>query len=86
MVREAKISEMAKSALKMEYEPEVDILTIYLEVQKLMGSPLGPVHGPAKPGEQRRSVLDSTLAQTELGWQPRVSLAQGLAQTAASFR
>lgn len=31
MAREAKISEMAKSALKMEYEPEVDVLTIYLQ-------------------------------------------------------
>ena len=31
MVREATISEMAKSALKMEYEPEVDVLTIYLQ-------------------------------------------------------
>ena len=31
MVREAKISEMAKSDLKMQYEPEVDVLTIYLQ-------------------------------------------------------
>ena len=31
MVREAKIQEMAKNALKMEYEPEVDVLTIYLQ-------------------------------------------------------
>ena len=65
---------------------ETDILTIYLKLQELMDSPLKPVHGPGKPGEQRRSVLDSTRAQTELGWQPRVSLAQGLAQTAAAFR
>ncbi len=65
---------------------ETDILTIYLKLQELMGSPLGPVHGPAKPGEQRRSALDSTLAGVELGWQPRVSLAEGLAQTAAAFR
>jgi UDP-glucose 4-epimerase len=65
---------------------ETDILTVYLKLQEFLGSPLGPVHGPAKPGEQRRSVLDSTLAQTELGWQPRVSLTQGLAQTAAAFR
>ena len=65
---------------------ETDILTIYLQLQEYLGSPLGPVHGPAKPGEQRRSVLDSNLAQNELGWQPRVSLAQGLAQTAAAFR
>ena len=44
------------------------------------------MHGPGKPGEQRRSALDSTLAQRELGWQPRVSLADGLAQTVAAFR
>ncbi len=65
---------------------ETDILTVYLQLQELMDSPLGPAHGPAKPGEQRRSALDSTLAQRELGWQPQVSLAQGLAQTVAAFR
>jgi UDP-glucose 4-epimerase len=65
---------------------ETDILTVYLQLQKLLGSPLGPVHAPAKSGEQRRSALDSTLARKELGWQPRVSLAQGLAQTVAAFR
>ncbi|MGB8992372.1 MAG: NAD-dependent epimerase/dehydratase family protein [Desulfobaccales bacterium] len=65
---------------------ETDILTIYLELQKLMGSPLGPVHGPAKPGEQRRSALDATRAARELGWQPQVSLHEGLAQTVAAFR
>jgi UDP-glucose 4-epimerase len=65
---------------------ETDILTVYLKLQELMGSPLGPEHGPAKPGEQRRSVLDSTLAHRELGWQPRVSLSEGLAQTVAAFR
>jgi UDP-glucose 4-epimerase len=65
---------------------ETDILTIYLKIQELMGSPLGPVHGPAKPGEQRRSALDSTRAKGELGWQPRVSLSEGLGQTVAAFK
>ena len=31
MVREAKLQEMPRGALKIEYEPEVDILTIYLQ-------------------------------------------------------
>ncbi len=31
MVKEAKIQEMPKGALRIEYEPEVDILTIYLK-------------------------------------------------------
>jgi UDP-glucose 4-epimerase len=65
---------------------ETDILTIYLELQKVLGSSLGPVHGPAKPGEQRRSALDSTRAQELLGWEPRVGLVEGLARTAAAFR
>ncbi|MCX5891777.1 MAG: UDP-glucose 4-epimerase, partial [Deltaproteobacteria bacterium] len=65
---------------------ETDILTIYLELQKILGSSHGPVHGPAKPGEQRRSALDSTRAQELLGWEPRTSLSDGLARTAAAFR
>jgi len=31
MVKEAKIQEMPKGTLKIEYEPEVDVLTIYLK-------------------------------------------------------
>jgi UDP-glucose 4-epimerase len=65
---------------------ETDILTIYLKLQELMDSPLGPVHGPAKPGEQRRSALDSTLAERELGWQPCTSLTEGLALTVKAFK
>ena len=43
-------------------------------------------HGPAKPGEQSRSVLDASAARTELGWQPEVSLADGLSRAVAFFR
>lgn len=65
---------------------ETDILTIYLKLQELAQSPLGPVHGPAKPGEQRRSALDANLARKKLGWQPLVPLEEGLARTFAAFR
>jgi UDP-glucose 4-epimerase len=65
---------------------ETDIRTIYLQLQELTGSTRGPVHGPAKPGEQRRSALNYDLARAVLGWQPRVSLEEGLAQTVAAFR
>lgn len=65
---------------------ETEIRSIYLELQRLTGSLLGPVHGPGKPGEQLRSLLDATKARNLLGWQPQVSLAAGLAQTAEAFR
>ena len=43
-------------------------------------------HGPAKPGEQRRSCLDARRAKAMLGWQPQVALAEGIARTVAWFR
>ncbi|MGH7255948.1 MAG: NAD-dependent epimerase/dehydratase family protein [Nitrospirales bacterium] len=44
------------------------------------------LHGPAKKGEQARSVIDSLKLRTELGWDPRVSLKEGLARTVEYFR
>jgi UDP-glucose 4-epimerase len=65
---------------------ETDILTIYLRLQEIAGSSSGPVHGQAKPGEQRRSALDSSLARNNLRWQPRVSLLEGLTRTVQAFQ
>jgi UDP-glucose 4-epimerase len=65
---------------------ETDILTIYLKLQHYAASPLAPVHGPAKAGEQRRSSLNAGLAQKKLGWRPQVSLEEGLSRTVAAFK
>jgi UDP-glucose 4-epimerase len=65
---------------------ETDILTMYLTLQEILGSSQGPVHGPEKPGEQRRSALDSAAARQYLNWQPQVSLGEGLARTVAAFQ
>ena len=65
---------------------ETDINTIYRKLKEYTGSSLAPVHGPPKPGEQRRSVLDCALARQHLGWQPETSLDEGLARTVAAFR
>ncbi len=65
---------------------ETDILTIYRHLQEIIGSPLNPMHGPPKAGEQRRSALASSLARQRLGWQPETPLAEGLARTARAFQ
>ncbi len=44
------------------------------------------VHGPAKRGEQLRSVVDASKLKRELGWDTRTSLKEGLARTVEYFR
>jgi len=43
------------------------------------------VHGPAKTGETRRIFLTFDKARRELGWEPTVSLEEGLERTVAYF-
>ena len=45
-----------------------------------------PEYGPARPGEQSRSVISPTRAQQLLGWRPQVELANGLDQTFTYFK
>jgi UDP-glucose 4-epimerase len=60
---------------------ETDVLTLATLLERLSGEGGGFLHGPEKPGEQRRSSLDITLAARELGWRPAVRLADGLERT-----
>jgi UDP-glucose 4-epimerase len=43
-------------------------------------------HGPAKAGEQQRSVITAGKIHSMLGWQPSVSLDEGLRLTAKYFK
>ncbi len=44
------------------------------------------LHGPAKPGEQLRSVCTFEKIRTTLGWTPEVSLAEGITDTVRFFQ
>lgn len=44
------------------------------------------LHGPAKKGEQLRSVLDCSKLTEEASWEPTVTLAEGLAETVEFFQ
>ena len=65
---------------------ETDVNTLARLLLAATGSRSPVRHGEAKPGEQRRSVVDPRRAAAELGWRPEVSLAEGLERTVAWFR
>ena len=45
-----------------------------------------PIHAPARLGDVWQISLDSSKAKQEMGWEPRVSLNEGLQRTAEYFR
>jgi UDP-glucose 4-epimerase len=65
---------------------ETDVVMIFDHLRRAVGSQIEAVHGPAKPGEQRRSCLDARLAAQVLGWRPQTTLADGLLRTAEYYR
>ena len=62
MLREAKLHDMAKGALKIEYEPEVDILMLYLQDSEIS---LGH-SSEAEPGVVLNYTKDGSLASIEI--------------------
>ena len=65
---------------------ETDVSTLARLLLEATGSRSEVRPGPAKQGEQRRSVVDSRRAAEVLGWRPEVSLAEGLGRTVEWFR
>jgi UDP-glucose 4-epimerase len=65
---------------------ETTVNELYRRLARLTGVGRAAEHAPAKPGEQRRSVLDASRAKALLGWSARTSLDEGLTQTVLWFR
>ncbi len=64
---------------------ETNVVDLYRQIAKAAGSDRPAEHGPGKPGEQRRSVIDPNRGQTELGLPEALDLPDGLERTAAWF-
>lgn len=88
-VVEANLASLESSysgALNIGTGQETDVLTLFEMMRDKVKSDKRALHGPAKLGEQKRSVLDIRRARKALGWAPRISLSQGLDQTVDSYR
>jgi len=59
---------------------------LWWEIANLVGVDLEPVQEPARAGDVRHSLASITRAREQLGYNPAVSLQEGLRQTIAYYR
>ncbi|MFH1522948.1 MAG: NAD-dependent epimerase/dehydratase family protein [Patescibacteria group bacterium] len=62
-------------------DKETSILEIINSIEKTLERKMIVKKGPAIPGEQKRSCLDSKLAKKVLNWEPKVKLEEGIRRT-----
>jgi UDP-glucose 4-epimerase len=65
---------------------EVDVNEIFHLINDSLEAGREETHGPAMPGEQKTSCLDISATKKLLGWEPRVTVADGIRQTALWFK
>ncbi len=59
----------------------VSVNDIFRELKALLEFEGDPIYEPPRPGEVQRIYLDASRAREVLGWEPRVSFAEGLRRT-----
>ncbi|MGA3244527.1 MAG: NAD-dependent epimerase/dehydratase family protein [Bacteroidota bacterium] len=65
---------------------ETDVNELFRILRGWLNPTCAENHGPAKQGEQRRSVISYKKIERELGWKPLVELSEGLRLTAEYFK
>jgi UDP-glucose 4-epimerase len=65
---------------------ETSINDLFRILVQHTGSTCKEMHGPAKKGEQARSVIDCTKLRQEVSWEPKADLSEGLKKTVEYFR
>ncbi len=65
---------------------ETNVVELFQHLRDHCGSDTPQTHAEAKPGEQKRSVLDVTKIQNVLGWKQKWEVREGLKNTVDWFR
>jgi UDP-glucose 4-epimerase len=76
----------AQGSFNVGTEVETDVNELFQQIARAARSNATPEHGPARPGEQQRSCVAIAKIRESLGWEPKVTLAEGIEQTVEYFR
>jgi UDP-glucose 4-epimerase len=64
---------------------ETSVLELVEALRAHANGPFEPEHAPERPGEVRRIALDASRARSQLGWEAKVGLEEGLERTLESL-
>jgi nucleoside-diphosphate-sugar epimerase len=80
-VRAITAPDVAGQALNVACGNQISLLDLLDTIATVTGRPLQPVLGPARPGDVLHSAADIGQARKVLGYEPSVSLEDGLRAT-----
>jgi UDP-glucose 4-epimerase len=79
-------SDLSDEVVHLASEQETTIDELARVILDVVGSDVDIVHHPKRPGEVERNFATSDRARELLGWEPRLSLRDGMATTVDWFR
>lgn len=82
----AVINENIEGIFNVGTGTETSVNQLYHYLSEVTGYSSKALYGPEKRGEQLRSLLDCGKLNKVVGWEPRMSIQEGLEKTVAYFR
>jgi len=82
----AAVTSTVTGAINIGTGIETNVNQLYAILAKAAGSNRPPGYAPARPGEQKRSVIAAGRAGRELRWRPEVTIEEGLRRTYRFFQ
>jgi UDP-N-acetylglucosamine/UDP-N-acetyl-alpha-D-glucosaminouronate 4-epimerase len=61
------------------------LLDLVRHIERIVGRPVHPVHGPARAGDVKHSLASIELARARIGYAPQVGIEEGLRRAAAAY-
>jgi UDP-glucose 4-epimerase len=85
-LRAASSSRAAGKVYNVGAGKAVTLLELVESLNRLLGTAINPVHGPARAGDVRHSQADFARARQDLRYEPEVSFDEGLRRTLEAYK
>jgi UDP-glucose 4-epimerase len=77
---------VAGEAFNVACGERITVNSMLQQINQITGKDIAPIHGDSRPGDIKHSQADITKARNLLGYEPRISFAEGLGHTIEWYR